>query len=155
MLTITQAETDEQIAEAKKLFREYEAWLGMDLCFQGFEAELAALPGKYAMPEGRLYLAYSDDKLAGCIALRKLDQGVCEMKRLFVRDGFRGQKIGVHLIKKLIAEAKEIGYKTMRLDTYPPKMGKAVKLYESHGFRPIEPYYDNPHDDVLFMEMTV
>ncbi len=155
MLTITQAETDEQIAEAKKLFREYEAWLGMDLCFQGFEAELAALPGKYAMPEGRLYLAYSDDKLAGCIALRRLDEGVCEMKRLFVRDGFRGQKIGVHLIEKLIAEAKEIGYKTMRLDTYPPKMGKAVKLYESHGFRSIEPYYLNPHDDVLFMEVTV
>ncbi|MEQ1922644.1 MAG: GNAT family N-acetyltransferase [Pyrinomonadaceae bacterium] len=155
MLTITQAETDEQIADAKTLFREYEAWLAMDLCFQGFEAELATLPGKYAMPDGRLYLAYSDDKLAGCIALRKLDDGICEMKRLFVRDGFRGAKVGVSLIEKLIADAREIGYKQMRLDTYPPKMGKAVKLYESHGFVPIPPYYDNPHTDVLFMELAL
>ena len=155
MLTITQAETDEQITEAKTLFREYEAWLGMDLCFQGFEAELAALPGKYAMPDGRLYLAYSDDKLAGCIAMRKLEDGICEMKRLFVRDGFRGEKIGVQLIEKVIADAKEIGNQKMRLDTYPPKMGKAVTLYESHGFVSIPPYYDNPHSDVLFMELTL
>ena len=155
MLTITQAETDEQITEAKSLFREYEAWLAMDLCFQGFESELAALPSKYAMPDGRLYLAYSDHKLAGCIALRKLESGICEMKRLFVRDGFRGQKIGIKLIEKVIADAREIGYQKMRLDTYPPKMGKAVKLYESHGFAEIPPYYDNPHGDVLFMELTL
>lgn len=155
MLTITQAETDEQIAEAKTLFREYEAWLGMSLCFQDFENEVATLPGKYAMPDGRLYLAYSDDKLAGCIALRKLEDETCEMKRLFVRDGFRGAKVGVSLIEKLIADAKEIGYSKMRLDTYPPKMGKAVTLYESHGFVPIPPYYDNPHSDVLFMELAL
>ena len=155
MLTITQAESDEQITEARTLFREYEAWLGMDLCFQGFEAELAALPGKYATPDGRLYIAYSDERLAGCIALRKLEDGICEMKRLFVRDGFRGQKIGIKLIEKVIADAKEIGYQKMRLDTYPPKMGKAVKLYESHGFSEIPPYYDNPHGDVLFMELTL
>jgi len=155
MLTITQAESDEQITEAKTLFREYEAWLGMDLCFQGFEAELAALPGKYAMPDGRLYLAYVDDKLAGCIAMRKLERGICEMKRLFVRDGFRGAKVGVALIEKLIVDAREIGYDRMRLDTYPPKMGKAVTLYESHGFVPIPSYYDNPHSDVLFMELVL
>ncbi len=155
MLTITQAESDEQITEAKTLFREYEAWLGMDLCFQGFEAELEALPGKYAMPDGRLYLAYSDENLAGCIALRKLDDGICEMKRLFVRDGFRGEKIGVQLIEKLIDDAKTIGYLMMRLDTYPPKMGKAVKLYESHGFEVIPPYYENPHEHVLFMELAL
>lgn len=155
MLTIIQAETDEQITEAKTLFREYEAWLGMDLCFQGFEAEIAALPGKYAMPEGRLYLAYVDDNLAGCIALRKLEDDICEMKRLFVRDGFRGAKVGVALIEKLIVDAREIGYDRMRLDTYPPKMGKAVTLYESHGFVPIPSYYDNPHSDVLFMELVL
>jgi putative acetyltransferase len=155
MLAITQAESDEQLTEARTLFREYEAWLEMDLCFQGFEAELAALPGKYAIPHGRLYLAHSDDKLAGCIALRKLEDGICEIKRLFVRDAFRGQKIGVELIEKVIADAKEIGYQKMRLDTYPPKMGKAVKLYESHGFAEIPPYYDNPHGDVLFMELTL
>ena len=155
MLTIHQAVSDEEIDSARELFREYEAWLGMDLCFQGFEAELAALPGKYAMPDGRLYLAYSDDKLAGCIALRKLEDGVCEMKRLFVRDGFRGERIGLQLIETVIADAKTIGYQKMRLDTYPPKMGKAVTLYESHGFVSISPYYDNPHGDVLFMELAL
>ncbi len=137
------------------LFREYEAWLGMDLCFQGFEAELAELPGKFAMPNGRLYLAYSDEKLAGCIALRKLDDGICEMKRLFVREGFRGEHIGIQLIEKVIEDATTLGYKKMRLDTFPPKMGKAVSLYHSHGFEPIPAYYDNPHPDVLFMELAL
>jgi putative acetyltransferase len=156
MLRITQAETDEQIAEAKALFREYEAWLGMSLCFQDFENEVATLPGKYAMPDGRLLLAYHDDKLAGCIALRPLDEdGTCEMKRLFVRGEFRGRQIGIHLIERLLTDAREIGYVKMRLDTFPPKMGKAVKLYESHGFVAIPPYYDNPHDGVLFMELTL
>jgi GNAT superfamily N-acetyltransferase len=152
---IIQATADDEVAEARAIFREYETWLGMSLCFQGFEEELSALPGKYAMPDGRLLLAYGDDHLAGCIALRKLDEGICEMKRLFVRDEFRGARIGVQLIERLIADAREIGYKKMRLDTYPPKMGKAVNLYESHGFVAIPPYYDNPHDGVLFMELVL
>ena len=155
MLSIIQAEADEQIAEAKTLFREYEAWLGMSLCFQDFEDEVASLPGKYAIPDGRLLLAYPGDKLAGCVALRPIGDGICEMKRLFVRDGFRGRQIGVALIERLIADAREIGYIAMRLDTFPPKMGKAVKLYESHGFRSIPPYYENPYDGVLFMELTL
>lgn len=155
MLDIIQAETAEQITTARELFREYEAWLGLDLCFQGFEEELAQLPGKYAMPDGRLYLAYSDGELAGCIAMRKLADGICEMKRLFVRDGFRGAGIGVQLIERLIADAHETGYSLMRLDTFPPKMGKAVSLYESHGFVPIEAYYDNPNEGVLFMELAL
>ena len=155
MLTFVQAISDAQIAEAITLFREYEAWLGLDLCFQGFEDELRHLPGKYAEPAGKLLVAYVDGELAGCIALRKLDEDVCEMKRLFVRDGFRGQQIGVQLIERLIADARETGYKQMRLDTYTAKMGKAVKLYESHGFCEIPPYYDNPHDGVLFMELTL
>jgi GNAT superfamily N-acetyltransferase len=150
-----QALSEDDIASARQLFREYEAWLGMSLCFQGFEDALATLPGKYAIPDGRLLLAYSNDELAGCIALRKLEDNVCEMKRLFVRDGFRGQKIGVSLIERIIAEARRSGYEKMRLDTYPPKMGKAVSLYEAHGFLPIPPYYDNPHDDVLFMELSL
>src|SRR5687768_11620664 len=137
MLQIVQVEDPDQVAHARRLFREYEAWLGLDLCFQGFEQELATLPGKYAPPDGRLFLAYSDDELTGCIAMRKLEDGICEMKRLFVRDGFRGQKIGVQLIEKLMAEARNEKYDRMRLDTFPPKMGKAVALYESHGFRPI------------------
>jgi len=155
MLAIIQAERAEDIEQARVLFREYEAWLGLDLCFQGFEQELAELPGKYAKPSGRLLLAFSDEKLAGCIALRKIEDGVCEMKRLFVRDGFRGQKIGVHLIEKLIDEARKENYSKMRLDTFPPKMGNAVSLYESHGFRPIEAYYNNPHEGVLFMELKL
>ncbi len=152
---IAQAERGEQIDEARALFREYEAWLGLDLCFQGFEAELAALPGKYTAPDGRLLLAYSGDRLAGCIALRRLVGEICEMKRLFVRHEFRGQKIGIGLIETLIAEAKEIGYAKLRLDTFPPKMGKAVSLYEAHGFVTIPPYYDNPDDGVLFMELSL
>lgn len=155
MFTIRHAETAADILEARELFREYESWLGMDLCFQSFEEELAALPGKYSRPEGRLYLVDVDGLAAGCIALRKLEDEVCEMKRLFLRESARGKGVGNGLIEKLIADAKEIGYKRMRLDTYPPKMGKAVKLYESHAFRPIEPYYNNPHDGVLFMELDL
>jgi|SRR5688572_22444458 len=150
-----QAHTETDIAAARQIFREYENWLGLDLCFQGFEEELKTLPGKYAMPDGRLYLATDGDKIAGCIALRKIEAGVCEMKRLFVREGFRGRHVGRLLIERLIAEAREIGYRRMRLDTFPPKMGKAVQLYESYGFREIPPYYDNPNSDVLFMELDL
>lgn len=152
MIEIIQAETDEQIETARALFREYEAWFGMNLCFQNFDEEVANLPGKYAMPEGRLYLAFADGKLAGCIALRKLETQVCEMKRLFVRENARGQKIGIALIERLIEDARKIGYEKMRLDTFPPKMGKAVRLYESCGFREISPYYQNPYGETLFME---
>ncbi len=140
---------------ARLLFREYEAWLGLDLCFQGFEEELESLPGRYAEPDGRLLLAYSDNSLAGCAALRKLEAGVCEMKRLYVRDKFRGQQIGLRLTERLIEDARQIGYKKMRLDTYPAKMAKAVKLYESHGFYLIPAYYKNPYDGVLFMERVI
>ena len=101
VLKIIQAETDDQIDEVWVSFCEYESWHGMDLCFQDYEQELAELPWKYVKPEGRLFLAYSDDKLAGCIAMRKLDDGICEMKRLFVRDGFRGEHIGVSLVENL------------------------------------------------------
>lgn len=152
MVEIIQAETDEQIDEARRLFREYEAWFGLALCFQNFDEEVDNLPGKYAAPDGRLLLAYADGRLAGSIALRKIEDGVCEMKRLFVRGEFRGQKIGIALIEKLIAEAREIGYGKMRLDTYPPKMEKAVRLYEAYGFSEIPPYYHNPYGETLFME---
>ena len=152
MMQIVQAETGKQITAAKQIFREYETWLGMSLCFQGFEEELNGLPGKYSPPDGRLYLAFLDDELVGCIAMRKLDEGICEMKRLFLRENARGHGLGNTLIEKVIAEARSIGYTKMRLDTHPPKMGKAVSLYESHGFYKIESYYDNPHEGVLFME---
>ena len=155
MIEIKQAQTTNEIKAARTLFREYETWLGMSLCFQGFEEELASLPGKYSPPDGRLFLAFVDGELAGCIAMRQLEEGICEMKRLFLRENARGQGLGNQLIEKLIEDAREIGYKKMRLDTYPPKMGKAVSLYESHGFCPIETYYHNPHDGVLFMELAL
>lgn len=126
--------------------------LGLKLCFQNFDEEVENLPGNYARPDGRLLLAFADEKLAGCADLRKLEDGICEMKRLFVRDEFRGQKIGNALVEKLIEEGVSIGYEKMRLDTYPPKMPKAFALYESHGFRKIPAYYHNPYGETLFME---
>ncbi|MBK9163332.1 MAG: GNAT family N-acetyltransferase [Acidobacteria bacterium] len=154
-MTIRQAATAEDIEVLRELFREYEVWLGLSLCFQGFEEELATLPGKYAPPEGRLYLASVGEQPAGCIALRSLGKGVCEMKRLYLRDSARGLGLGRRLIEQVIADARELGYRKMRLDTYPPKMGKAVSLYESHGFRQINAYYDNPHPDTLYMELDL
>lgn len=152
MIEIFNVETPEDIEAARQLFREYEAWLGLDLCFQDFENELSSLPGKYAPPEGRLLLASRDDEILGGIALRKLAEGKCEMKRLFLRENARGLGIGRRLVEQIIAEARIIGYKKMLLDTFPPKMGKAVDIYRAHGFYEIPAYYENPFDDVLFME---
>ncbi|CAN5871808.1 GNAT family N-acetyltransferase [soil metagenome] len=155
-IEIIQAQTFEQIEQARMLFREYEAWFGLKLCFQNFDEEIENLPGKYAPPDGRLFLALADGgKLAGCIALRKLEEKICEMKRLFVREDFRGAGIGKILIEKLIGEARKIGYEKMRLDTFPPKMSKAVSLYESYGFYEIKPYYHNPYGETLFMEAKI
>ena len=155
MTELLLAISPKQIDDARSLFREYEAWLGMSLCFQSFEEEVVGLPGKYASPGGRLYVAYLNGEPVGCIALREIGPGVCEMKRLFLCESARGRGIGVRLIEQVIADAKEIGYIKMRLDTYPPKMGKAVSLYEAHGFHVIPPYYHNPHEGVLFMEKTL
>lgn len=151
-IEIKLATDKDAIIAAKKLFREYEKWLGFDLCFQGFEAELAGLPGKYASPEGRLYIAYGDGTALGCIAMRKISDDVCEMKRLYVREAGRGQGLGRMFIEKVVTDARECGYRLMRLDTYPLKMGKAVELYKQFGFREIDAYYDNPFEGVLFME---
>jgi len=152
---IIQAETPAQIEEARRLFREYEAWLDVDLCFQSFEEELKNLPGKYAAPTGGLFLASVNEKIAGCVALRKIDDETSEMKRLFVRAEFRGSGLGKDLIERLIEEAKVIGYRKIRLDTLPEKMPQAVNLYEFYGFRQIKPYYENPHGETLFMELVL
>ncbi|HBB96373.1 MAG TPA: GNAT family N-acetyltransferase [Blastocatellia bacterium] len=144
-----------EIEQARQLFKEYSTWLQIDLCFQGFEQELAELPGDYAPPHGRLLLAYDDGELAGCVALRKIDEGVCEMKRLFVRDRFRGKGLGRSLIEAIISEAKQIGNERMRLDTLPPKMDKAIALYNELGFKEIEPYYNNPVPGAMFMELSL
>ncbi len=149
---IIQAETPAQIEDVRRLFREYEAWLNVDLCFQSFEDELKNLPGKYAAPTGRLFLAFDGEKIAGCIAFRRIDDEICEMKRLYLREESRGAGLGKRLIERLTKEAKEIGYRKMRLDTLPEKMPRAVALYKEFGFQPIAAYYDNPHRETLFME---
>lgn len=154
-MNLVQAITDQEILNARRLFEEYAAGIGVSLCFQNFEEELATLPGKYAPPNGRLLLAYVDDQLAGCIALRKLDDNVCEMKRLFVRHGFRGLKLGRQLVSAIISEARSIGYERMRLDTMPGRMDAAIALYQEIGFKEIAPYYDNPVENATFMELVL
>ena len=155
MIDIIGVETPEQIEETRRLFREYECLLALDLCFQNFEEELKNLPGKYAAPDGRLFLITVGGAVAGCIALRKLEKSVCEMKRLFVRENFRGLNLGKILVGKLLTEARFIGYEKMRLDTLPEKMPRAVKLYQSFGFCEITPYYKNPHQETLFLELDL
>src|ERR1041384_7373058 len=135
--------TDEDIANARTLFEEYEASLGISLCFQNFDQELKGLPGKYASPDGLLLLATENDELAGCIALRKLSPGICEMKRLFVRPAFRSHGLGRVLVQTIIDEARKLGYTHMRLDTLPGLMDKAIELYRSFGFVDIAPYCQN------------
>jgi len=149
-----QASTPEEIDETRALFLEYAASLEIDLCFQGFEAELASLPGKYAPPAGALILARVDGAVAGCVALRPLGDGICEMKRLYVRDAFRGLGVGRTLAERIIAEARSRGYRAIRLDTLG-RLVAARALYESLGFREIEPYIYNPTPDVQFMELIL
>ena len=150
-----QAETPEQIALAGKLFEEYAAWVEISLCFQNFDQELAGLPGDYAQPSGRLLLAFVDDRIAGCVALREIGNGTCEMKRLYLRPDFRGQGLGRELALKIIDEARRMGYKRMCLDTLPGRMDHALSLYRSLGFKEIQPYYVNPVPGATFMELLL
>jgi ribosomal protein S18 acetylase RimI-like enzyme len=154
MTTILHADTPSLIDEARRLFREYAADIRVDLCFQNFNEELASLPGKYAPPEGALLLAKEEDQIAGCVALRKLEGEVCEMKRLYVRPPFRGRGQGQALAIRVIDEARQIGYRTMRLDTLA-WMKPAITLYEQLGFRRIEPYCYNPQTDAVYMELAL
>ncbi|MDL2307378.1 GNAT family N-acetyltransferase [Desulfovibrio sp. OttesenSCG-928-C06] len=133
----------------RELFTEYTEALGLDLAFQGFAEELAALPGKYAGPDGRLYLASLDGEAAGCIALRRFDAECCEMKRLYVRDKFRGRSLARRLAGLVIADARAAGYRYMLLDTMR-SMRAAGSLYASLGFVEVEPYYHNPFDAVFY-----
>jgi ribosomal protein S18 acetylase RimI-like enzyme len=155
MVPIIEATTPEHIAAVKALFLEYAQSLGFSLCFQSFDKELAELPGMYAPPDGRLLLALVDGQPAGCVGLHKLDDGVCEMKRLYARPTFRGQKLGRALAERVIAEARALGYTRMRLDTVAAEMQRAVALYRTLGFREIAPYRDNPQPSVLYMELTL
>ena len=151
MLTIRSVATADCVEHVKALFREYEQSLGVDLCFQGFESELASLPGAYAPPRGRLLIAMDGDDAGGCVALRPLGGDSCEMKRLYLRPALRGRGAGRALAMRVIDEARAIGYRTMRLDTLPT-MKEAIALYVSLGFRRIAPYYPNPVPGAIYME---
>lgn len=154
MLTIVNAMAVDGGLTVRSLFEEYAASLDTDLCFQGFAEELAGLPGDYAPPGGRLLLALKDGQTAGCIALRPLNTGVCEMKRLYVRPAFRAHGIGRALVDRLIHEARSAGYQHLRLDTLPSMTG-AQALYRRLGFREIAPYYDSPVEGTVFLELQL
>ena len=154
-LVFQQATSPAQIAQSRELFLEYAQSLGFSLCFQGFDQELAGLPGDYAPPDGRLLLALYDGQLAGCVALHKLEHKICEMKRLYLRPQFRGKGLGKAIVEKAIAEARLIGYERMRLDTVEPVMKDAVAMYRRFGFKEIPAYCANPIAGALYMELNL
>jgi putative acetyltransferase len=145
----------EDLAQVRRLFRAYAEWLAVDLCFQGFERELAELPGAYAPPAGRLLVAGVAGDVIGCVALRPLEPGICEMKRLWVEPGFAGRGIGRALAEAIVEAARALGYERMRLDTIPERMPAAQHLYASLGFREIPPYYHNPLPGVVMLELLL
>lgn len=154
MLKIYTVEKQDDVEIIKRLFSEYAASLGFDLEFQNFEQELANLPGDYAPPTGCLLLARYEGNAAGCVALRKLSDDICEGKRLYVKPEFRGLGIGRKLAERIIAEAKRLGYSSLRGDTIP-SMRPAQGLYASLKFKDIEPYCYNPLEGARFIELKL
>lgn len=153
-MNVVTAHQQPRLDVARDLFVEYAAHIGIDLCLEGFEAELTALPGAYAPPRGRLLLALDDNQPAGCVALRPAGDDACEMKRLFVRPALIGQGVGRRLAETVIDAARTVGYQRMRLHTLP-SMTTAVALYRSLGFREVSPYYANPIPGALFLELDL
>ena len=153
-LAITNPAAAAELDLVRELFREYQQSIGTDLCFQNFESELATLPGAYAAPRGRLYLGMSSGKGACCAGLRPCDDDAAEMKRLYVRPGYRGLGYGWILAKAIIADAKSLGYGRLVLDTLPT-MKAAQAMYEALGFRDIEPYTFNPIPGTRYMGLDL
>ena len=152
---LIEASTAEHIEQVRALFREYAASLNFSLCFQSFDDEVKNLPGSYASPSGRIYLLLHENHPAGCVALRKLEDNICEMKRLYLRPEARGHGHGRVLAERIISAAREIGYKRMRLDTVASSMKDAVELYRRLGFKEIPPYRKNPIEGALYMELVL
>jgi len=150
-LMVNQAHSQEELRQVKLLFSEYASSLDFDLSFQNFDNELSNLPGEYSLPSGAILLAYYEGSAAGCVAMRRLAEDVCEMKRLYVRPAFRGKKIGKALSVAIIDEARKRGYSRMRLDTVP-SMKEAIQLYRSLGFKETYPYRYNPRAGAMFLE---
>ena len=161
---IAEAEFPKNAADMRELFEEYASWLmhyGISWSLQrsaegqDLTRELTTLPGKYAAPSGRLLLARCNDAAAGCVGLRPREQGICEMKRLYVRPAFRGRNLGLKLAERIVAEGKAIGYSLMRLDTVPKVMPTADTLYRSLGFYQIPCYYGDPKSGVSYYELRL
>ena len=152
---LVEARTAADLDEARRLFQAYADWLAVDLCFQGFAQELATLPGAYARPAGRLLLARIAGEAVGAVGLRPLEAGIAEMKRLWVEPGFGGRGIGRALAETVIAAAREIGYRRIRLDTIPARMPAAQHLYRSLGFCEIPPYYHSPLEGTVMLELRL
>lgn len=155
MVEFIHVESGPDIDEIRALFHEYARSLDFNLCFQSFDKELRELPGEYALPDGRLVLCKFGDRPAGCIALKRLEPGVCEMKRLYVRPDFRGHQLGQKLAQHLIDEARRARYHVMRLDTIPGSMDHAIALYHSIGFKEIPAYCHNPIPGAIYMELDL
>ncbi len=151
-ILIEPVRSEADVAVARELFLEYQKAIGIDLCFQGFQAELASLPGAYAPPRGRLLLALGGESAAGCVAMRPVDADTCEMKRLYARPEFRGTGLGRRLATRIVAEAREAGYRRMVLDTLST-MVEAIALYRSLGFRETTAYTYNPHPGALYFTL--
>lgn len=147
-------ENDPHLPAVHALFREYNDFLGFDLCFQNFESELHDLPGRYALPHGRLYYIEHQNTAAACAGFYRLDTAVCELKRLYVRPQFTGRGMGKALLARALEDARTAGYHSMRLDTLR-RLESAGALYRQFGFREIAPYNHSPLDDVYYMEKTL
>ncbi len=142
---------EDDMPNVRELFVEYQAWLNVDLCFQGFQAELDSLPGPYRRPTGVISLGFLEQEPVGCVAVRPITALICEMKRLFVREEARDIGLGLGLARRALRDARKMGYDVMRLDTLA-RMDRAIRLYEQLGFQRIAPYYNNPLAEAVFME---
>lgn len=156
MTEILEVTSQEDIEQVRTLFTEYRAELVVEPCFQSFDEEIAALPGSYAPPGGKLLLAKVVGQPVGCIGLRPFPaDGACEMKRLYVRPPFRGDKIGMQLAERIVQEGRDLGYRSMRLDSHPDSMAAAIRMYRKLGFREVTPDPLPPIDGLIYMELTL